>query len=147
MSIFVYMEAAEITKLLENVTKPIYQIEEQIGIPKTVLQKSMTGKRKLPKKWALLLKDYVARKLYLVGNDTKKKETGQEPLKFQKPTKDTQKKHHPFKAAKINYRMPDENSYDGEKLETNMDEMAKYPTKPLSKIEQLRYLKEQNLKK
>lgn len=86
------MGSAEIIKLLENVAVPIAHIEKKIGIPATVLQKSIKGKRDLPKKWAIALKNYVATKQYLVGN------------------------------AQIEYKKADKKSYDGKKLENVNDE-------------------------
>lgn len=69
------MNSKELHELLDIVTKPIYQIEIQIGIPATVLQKALKGKRKLPKKWSIRLKDYVQRKEYLIGAVPKKVKT------------------------------------------------------------------------
>lgn len=87
------MNDVELNKLLENVAIPISTIEKQIGIPTTVLQKAMKGKRQLPKKWSILLKDYVARKLYLgtntsPANQNKKKGTStqEDTPKIEKPT-------------------------------------------------------------
>jgi len=37
---------------------PIWKIEERLGMPKTTLQKVLSGERTLPKKWVKKLKDY-----------------------------------------------------------------------------------------
>jgi len=50
------MEKQEIVALLNTVAIPTYQIEANLGMPKTTLQKVLSGQRKrLPKKWALKL--------------------------------------------------------------------------------------------
>lgn len=51
------MSKEDILKLLEAVTTPIYQIEINLGMPKTTLQKALKGGRELPKKWALKLQE------------------------------------------------------------------------------------------
>ena len=61
------MKSEEIEKLLENVPNPISHIERDLGIPATVLQKALKGKRNLPKKWAIALKLYVESKRYLLS--------------------------------------------------------------------------------
>ena len=50
------MDQQEIKTLLENIPTPIYKIEMELGIPATVLQKAIKGKRRLPKKWIIALK-------------------------------------------------------------------------------------------
>lgn len=62
------MKTDEINTLLETVRRPIYKIEADLGMPKTTLQKAVKGQRTLPKKWATDLKDYVAKKAWIVGN-------------------------------------------------------------------------------
>lgn len=92
------MRGDEIIKLLENVTKPVSAIEKQIGIPPTGLQKAMKDKRPLPKRWSILLKDYVARKLYLGGVvkiQTTKQETTQNSTKSKKPDNPISEKETP----------------------------------------------------
>lgn len=50
------MEKQEIVALLNTVAIPTYQIEANLGMPKTTLQKVLSGQRKkLPKKWAIKL--------------------------------------------------------------------------------------------
>lgn len=52
------MEKEEIVALLNTVAIPTYQIEVNLGMPKTTLQKVLSGQRKkLPKKWSLKLKE------------------------------------------------------------------------------------------
>ena len=51
------MEKEEIIALLNRVICPVYQIEADLGMPKTTLQKAIKGERKLPKKWAVKLKE------------------------------------------------------------------------------------------
>jgi hypothetical protein len=51
------MNGEEIRKLLENVSTPICQIELELGMPKTTLQKSIKGMRTLPKKWSIALRN------------------------------------------------------------------------------------------
>lgn len=60
------MKAEQLDKLLENVPNPISHIERDLGMPATVLQKALKGKRNLPKKWAIALKSYVENKQYLL---------------------------------------------------------------------------------
>lgn len=50
------MDQQEIKALLENIPTPIYKIEMELGMPATVLQKAIKGKRRLPKKWIIALK-------------------------------------------------------------------------------------------
>ena len=49
------MTKEEICSILDKVPTPIYQIEVDLGMPKTTLQKAVKGERELPKKWALKL--------------------------------------------------------------------------------------------
>lgn len=49
------MKKEEIIELLSKVITPIYQIEENLGMPKTTLQKAVKGERELPKKWSIKL--------------------------------------------------------------------------------------------
>lgn len=49
------MNKDELIKLLEEVDTPIYQIESEIGMPKTTLQKAIKGQRDLPKRWRIKL--------------------------------------------------------------------------------------------
>jgi hypothetical protein len=51
------MNAAEITKLLENVSDPIYKIEADLNMPKTTLQKALKGQRELSVKWEQVLRE------------------------------------------------------------------------------------------
>jgi len=51
------MDRSEIIALLNRVITPVYQIEADLGMPKTTLQKAISGKRKLPKKWAIKLQE------------------------------------------------------------------------------------------
>lgn len=51
------MDKIEIIELLSKVSVPVYQIEQDLGMPKTTLQKAIKGERELPKKWWLLLKE------------------------------------------------------------------------------------------
>lgn len=51
------MNKDELIKLLEKVSTPVYQIEADLKMPKTTLQKAIKGERKLPKKWGLKLKE------------------------------------------------------------------------------------------
>jgi predicted transcriptional regulator len=62
------MKQEDINILLENVRRPIYKIEEDLGMPKTTLQKTIKGERRLPKKWAILLKDYVKTSAWISAN-------------------------------------------------------------------------------
>lgn len=62
------MKQEDINVLLENVRRPIYKIEEDLGMPKTTLQKTVKGERGLPKKWAILLKDYVKTSAWISAN-------------------------------------------------------------------------------
>lgn len=41
---------------------PVSKIEETLGMPPTTLQKVLSGKRKLPKKWIKVLEAYFVRK-------------------------------------------------------------------------------------
>jgi hypothetical protein len=61
------MSSEEINKLLKNVPNPISHIERDLGMPATILQKSLKGKRRLPKKWAIALRNYVETKQYLLS--------------------------------------------------------------------------------
>lgn len=56
------MEKEEIIALLNDVICPVYQIEADLGMPKTTLQKAIKGERKLPKKWAIKLKERFQKK-------------------------------------------------------------------------------------
>lgn len=49
------MNKEEIVALLNSVASPVCQIEAELGMPKTTLQKAIKGERRLPKKWALKL--------------------------------------------------------------------------------------------
>lgn len=62
MSKYVYfclMRASELQILLDKVYRPISKIEEDLGMPKTTLQKAVKGLRSLPKRWSVELKEYV----------------------------------------------------------------------------------------
>ncbi len=50
------MNKEEIVNLLRLETLPIYQIEKNLGMPTTTLQKALSGERELPKKWGIKLK-------------------------------------------------------------------------------------------
>jgi len=82
------MQAETIKSLLENVGKPISHIEQEIGIPKTALQKAINGKRGLPKRWSIALRNYVESKQYLiaVGIESPKPENKKELKKTKKVT-------------------------------------------------------------
>ena len=41
---------------------PVYKIEENLGMPATTLQKVLSGKRELPKKWLKVLETYFVKK-------------------------------------------------------------------------------------
>lgn len=41
---------------------PVSKIEEKLGMPPTTLQKVLSGKRELPKKWLRVLESYFVRK-------------------------------------------------------------------------------------
>lgn len=41
---------------------PVYKIEEKLGMPPTTLQKVLSGKRELPKKWLKILEAYFVKK-------------------------------------------------------------------------------------
>lgn len=60
------MDLASVKKLLENIGSPISGIEEKLGMPQGTLAKVLSGKRNLPKPWAIKLKDFVERKGYLM---------------------------------------------------------------------------------
>lgn len=51
------MTKEELWAVLDKVPTPVYQIEQDLGMPKTTLQKAIKGERELPKKWWLLLKE------------------------------------------------------------------------------------------
>lgn len=53
------MKAEEIKILLDKVYRPVCKIEDDLGMPKTTLQKAIKGKRSLPKRWSIELKEYV----------------------------------------------------------------------------------------
>lgn len=101
------MNSIELKELLAEVVAPISAIERRVGIPKNVLQQSLKGSRDLPKEWVARLKEFVEKKQY-IGLRRKKKE-----LIFAKPT--TKKKEKPLD-TKIDYKVPDEKAYDGEKI-------------------------------
>lgn len=61
------MTADELKKLLEDVPKSISNIEAEIGMPKTTLQKAIKGQRGLAKKWVIALKNYVNSKQYVLS--------------------------------------------------------------------------------
>lgn len=92
------MKSEEIEKLLEDVPNPISHIERDLGIPATVLQKALKGKRNLPKKWAIALKLYVETKRYLLSvaipdTPTSKKEVVKEAEKTNKAEEKPAKKY------------------------------------------------------
>lgn len=41
---------------------PVYKIEEKLEMPATTLQKVLSGKRELPKKWQKVLETYFVKK-------------------------------------------------------------------------------------
>lgn len=59
------MEQQALDALMENVGRPMYKIEKDLGMPMNTLQRAMKGNRLLPKKWAIKLKHYVETKQYL----------------------------------------------------------------------------------
>lgn len=66
------MEKDEIIYLLSSVAVPVYQIEANLGMPKTTLQKAIKGERDLPKKWELkLLEAYPINKEIKITDGTK----------------------------------------------------------------------------
>jgi len=78
---FKIMDKKEIDILLREVTIPIYQIEENLGMPKTTLQKAIKGDRVLPKKWALKLKELFPIKKEIVINELNEQANKVEPQK------------------------------------------------------------------
>jgi len=62
------MEAEEIKILLDKVYRPVCKIEEDLGMPKTTLQKAIKGDRSLPKRWSMELKDYVKTSGWVAAN-------------------------------------------------------------------------------
>lgn len=54
------MTKEEIQKQIEMMDSyiPVYKIEEKLGMPATTLQKVLSGKRELPKKWLKVLEVY-----------------------------------------------------------------------------------------
>lgn len=61
------MKKEEILELLAKVVTPIYQIEANLGMPKTTLQKAVKGERELPKKWSIkLLETYPKEKVIIL---------------------------------------------------------------------------------
>ena len=95
------MKSEEIDKLLENVPNPISHIERDLGMPATVLQKALRGKRNLPKKWAIALRLYVETKQYLLSGaiphiPPSKREVVEQVVKdFTKPTNEIKPKEQP----------------------------------------------------
>ena len=64
------MKKEEILELLAKVVTPIYQIEQNLGMPKTTLQKAVKGERELPKKWSLkLLETYPKEEVKILDVD------------------------------------------------------------------------------
>jgi len=61
---------------------PISKIEERLGMPPTTLQKVLSGKRNLPKKWNAILEKYFVRTETKVVNLNLK---NQSPTVYKKP--------------------------------------------------------------
>jgi len=77
------MDKTEINTILVNVATPIYQIEVDLGMPKTTLQKAIKGERELPKKWALkLIEAFPAVKKEIVIKDLNEHTNKIEPPKI-----------------------------------------------------------------
>lgn len=51
-----------IEKLISSYEIPIYQIEKELGMPQTTLQKALKGERHLPKKWINKLREPIKEK-------------------------------------------------------------------------------------
>lgn len=51
------MDKEEILVLVNAIPKSVSQIETELGMPKTTLQKALKGQRALPKRWAIILKE------------------------------------------------------------------------------------------
>lgn len=76
------MTKEELCGILDKVPTPIYQIEVELGMPKTTLQKAIKGERELPKKWTLkLLEAYPPKKAEIKIQDAT------EPTNVVKPEK------------------------------------------------------------
>lgn len=76
------MTKEEICSILDKVPTPIYQIEVDLGMPKTTLQKAVKGERELPKKWALkLLEAFPIKKVEAKINNTNQVANTVEPEK------------------------------------------------------------------
>ncbi len=93
MSKYVYfclmLSKEQIIKELEEMDGylPINKIEERLGMPPTTLQKVLSGKRNLPKKWNAILEKYFVREPEVKVKDLSK------PNKEVKP-KETPKTNH-----------------------------------------------------
>lgn len=86
MSKFVYMEREEIIALLNRVICPVYQIEVDLGMPKTTLQKAIKGERKLPKKWAVKLLEIYGPKTPIKPKESSKSENNENTSKQNQET-------------------------------------------------------------
>lgn len=123
------MDQQEIKALLENIPTPIYKIEMELGMPATVLQKAIKGKRRLPKKWIIALKGKYQ------PNNLKYKilEQSEGLIPLQNNLEEPQNKID----LKVNYDFGNEKYLVIEKY-------TKFPlkNKPTNKFEQVKWLKE-----
>lgn len=90
------VDKIEINGILEKVATPIYQIEIDLGMPKTTLQKAIKGERVLPKKWALKLIEAFPKKEEVVPPPIipKKELTKEEPAKLSMKERIAQEMEH-----------------------------------------------------
>ena len=78
--------------LISEVPKPVYEIEKDLNMPTTTLQKALKGSRGFPKKWLPILRLYVETKQYLLSGaiphiSSSKREVVEQVVKdFTKPT-------------------------------------------------------------
>jgi len=123
------MDQQEIKALLENIPTPIYKIEIELGMPATILQKAIKGKRKLPKKWLIALKGkYQPNNLkYNILQQSEELIPLHNNLE-ELPTKIDIKANYDFGSEKY----------------LVIEKYTKYPlkNKPISKFEQIKWLKE-----
>jgi hypothetical protein len=54
-----FMKAKEVMNLFKDIPTPVAQIEHELEMPKTTLQKAIKGKRDLPKRWDKAVIDYL----------------------------------------------------------------------------------------
>lgn len=101
------MNQAELLKLLENEATPIYKIEQELGIPKTTLQKAVSGKRELPKKWAIAIKAKYSPKIQDLTEPNKTiKPITDKPKEANKTIETTgRKSYNPFNNPRFNKKI------------------------------------------